>query len=144
MLTLRKKRREVANASRYFNRPKLPIAWITTTFIAPAMVIILPSLFSSDDTSFTTRVILALVLLSLLLIVACFSLILNLYDVSYNCQILEFKFEQQDIELTLQQNKLKAVEEQLIEFASSNKDEKLMQDLEEIRTTTEKWQQYRE
>ena len=72
-----------------FKPPKLPIAWIASTFIAPSMVVILPNLFSSEDIPFTTLVIIALSLLSILLLILCIAVVIKLYDESYKRQLEE-------------------------------------------------------
>lgn len=72
-----------------FNPPKLPIAWIASTFIAPSLVVILPNLFSSEDIPLTTLVIIALSLLSVLLVILCIAVVIKLYDESYKRQLEE-------------------------------------------------------
>lgn len=92
-----------------FEPPKLPIAWIAGTFVAPVLVVLLPKLFTSD-VSFSTLLILALALLSVLLLVVCFALIVRIYNESYKTQIAEFKLDQMIDELKLLQKRLDALE----------------------------------
>lgn len=73
-----------------FQPPNLPVAWIASTFIGPILVVVLPKFFSSEGTTFTTSLIIALVLLSVSLLVICFAVVLKLYDESYARQIILF------------------------------------------------------
>ena len=77
-----------------FQPPELPIGWIASTFIGPTIIAISPQLFSSDGASFSTSLIIALVLLSISLLVICFSLVLRLYNASYSRQVLEYQMDQ--------------------------------------------------
>lgn len=74
-----------------FLPPNLPIGWIASTFIGPTLVVVLPKLFSSEGSSFAASLIVALVLLSVSLLVICFTLILRLYNESYARQVFEFR-----------------------------------------------------
>ena len=74
-----------------FEPPKLPIRWIASVFIAPALIVLLPYLLTAGSTSLSTLIIIGLTLLSVLLLVLCFSFVLRLYDEAFSRQILEFK-----------------------------------------------------
>lgn len=73
-----------------FHAPKIPIAWVATTFISPALVIVLPSFFNADQ-PITTRVIIALSLLSVLLFVLFLMTYLRLYNAMYASQVFSLK-----------------------------------------------------
>lgn len=95
-----------------FKPPKLPIAWIASTFIAPSLIVILPYLFSAKDAQFTTLMIIALSLLSLSLLIVCFSLVINLYNESYKRQVMRLKLERTLEEVEDMQSKLHQIEQQ--------------------------------
>jgi hypothetical protein len=80
-----------------FERPKLPIAWLASTFIAPILVIVVPSLLSASA-SMATLVIIALSLLSALLFCLCIIVILRLYDEAFERQIMEFRLSRAEEE----------------------------------------------
>lgn len=90
-----------------FNSPELPIKWIASTFIAPALTFIIPYLLTAGETSISTLVIIALILLSLLLFVLFLSTILRLYNESYARQVTDLKLEilRKDADMMAEQTK---------------------------------------
>lgn len=94
-----------------FDPPKLPLKWIACTFVSPALVVILPSFFTDEGLSLSARVIIALALLSLLLIVSCFSLVLNLYNSSYQTQVAYLHLKNLEDELSHLESRLTDYEE---------------------------------
>lgn len=92
-----------------FEPPKLPIAWIAATFVAPTLIVLLPQIFTSD-VSLPILLIMALALLSVLLLIVCFALVVRIYNESYKTQIAEFKLEQMMDEMELLQKRLDTLE----------------------------------
>lgn len=96
-----------------FEPPKLPIAWIASTFILPTLIIVLPYLFSSGDASFTTLLIIALSVLSILLLVVCFALVVRIYSEAYKTQVLELNIKRVEEIIERDGKRIKMLEQKL-------------------------------
>lgn len=98
-----------------FEPPKLPFVWLATCFIAPALVIILPEVFTSDTISWPVRLAVAFALLSVLLFVCCINFMLQSYKYAYIVQVLRLRLEHMkknnDVETEHIRNKTTKVEE---------------------------------
>ena len=106
-----------------FEPPKLPFAWLGSTFLAPAAVIILPNMLNDHGLSFEFRLSIALGLLSIMLLVSCIGLLFKLYDMSYLTQILRYKMsmyfnEQKALisRLDSSQQNLEKLEKRILDF----------------------------
>lgn len=95
-----------------FEPPRLPVAGIVTTFVAPTLVVVLPYFFAAGKESMQTLVIIALILLSVLLFVLFLLTYLRLYNVSYASQVFDLKHAALG-------NKLDELEEQCAETQRS-------------------------
>lgn len=74
-----------------FDPPKLPYAWLATTFIAPALIVILPYILDAGKESLQTLVIVALSLMVILSLAMVFITHARLYDAYYKTQIHEYR-----------------------------------------------------
>lgn len=88
--------RTTKDSSLYLNTedlkpPKLPIAGIVSTFVAPTLVVVLPYFFDAGKESLQTLVIIALVLLSVLLFVMFLTTYFRLYNESFASQVIQLK-----------------------------------------------------
>lgn len=99
-----------------FKPPKVPIAWLSATFILPLMSFILPELFTKDNISIMTKAVIALALLSVFLFISCLMLLFNLYNIAFRIQLLEYKLDD-ETELVniieLQQKAIQDLKEQI-------------------------------
>lgn len=75
------------NEVEQFKPPKLPIGWLSSTFIAPLLILLIPNLIKSLQYDFKWILIIALSVWGVLLFVACIALILGLYDTSFLLQL---------------------------------------------------------
>lgn len=92
-----------------FAPPKLPIVWIASTFVAPILIVVLPLIFSAN-VSFSTLLIIALSLLSLLLLIVCFALVVRIYSEAYKTQIANFHLDRLEKELKSLQSRIDNLE----------------------------------
>lgn len=98
-----------------FNHPKLPLSWMATVFIAPALTLILPEIFKSTEVSWEIRWIIALGLLSVLLFVCCIALVLKFYETWYKIQVVELNLSRSEKALSELEGKILRINERLDE-----------------------------
>ena len=92
-----------------FQPPKLPLPLIATTFIGPALVAILPGVFSGE-VPWTIRIIAALSLLSVMLLVLVFIVLLKAYDEAFTNQMIKSVAEGHAERLVIMEKKLNELE----------------------------------
>lgn len=71
-----------------FKPPKVPYAWLATTFIAPLLVVVIPQVIERSA-SLTTLIIIALAMLSVLLFVMWLITHFQLYNEAFARQLIE-------------------------------------------------------
>ena len=81
------------NKDEDFVPPKLPFAWLASTFILPLTVLIVPDLISKDGIPFMTKAVIALSILAIFLFISCLILLLSLYDFSFRLQVIKLKLD---------------------------------------------------
>ncbi len=105
-----------------FIPPKLPFAWLASTFILPLMVLIIPDLISKDDIPFMTKAVIALSILAIFLFISCLILLLSLYDFSFRLQVIKLKLDDDTKILEIaeaQKEEIRILKEQLEEAKSA-------------------------
>ena len=91
---------------RKFDPPDLPFAWLATTFVAPTLVLVLSSIITSENISFTIRLAFSLGLLSIMLFVSCIILVFRLYSTAYTQQLLKLEADFTELKTTMLANEI--------------------------------------
>jgi len=91
-----------------FIPPKLPFGWLATTFVAPILFVVVSTLFTEDEMTWSVRIAVALGLFAIMLFVSCIMLTLKLYSYWYTQQLIKYKSEETRKELVEMRANLEA------------------------------------
>ena len=76
-----------------FKSPKLPFAWLASSFILPLAILVLPPLLTDAEMSWEHRTIIALALFSAFLLVSCIAMAYGRYEEAYARQVIHLKLK---------------------------------------------------